>query len=138
MTDGHSNAGLCTIPVAALVKLLAAGACCDMIVLCTEARVWCSDGREDGERGAAAAVPAAVACHPRRDAGRLRAVWRCVVCCRTCDCGCSFKFTFEIGVHCSEWTMVKLLPDSIAVTQTHIGLRDGNEDGDAQGAGLCV
>ena len=35
--------------------------------------------------------------------------------------------------------MVKLLPDSIAVTQTHIGLRDGNEDGDAQGAGLwCV
>ena len=38
-----------------------------------------------------------------------------------------FKFKFEIVVHSNDWTMVKLLPDNIALTLTHVALHHDSE-----------
>ena len=42
MTDGHSDAGLCTIPVSALVKLLAASGCCQTCQSVSDTRACCA------------------------------------------------------------------------------------------------
>ena len=38
-----------------------------------------------------------------------------------------FKFMFEISVQNNEWTTVKLLPDSAAITQTSISKSSDTE-----------
>ena len=89
-TDAHSGSGLCTVPIAALVKLLD-----DSLT------------QQQHNKGNVDDTPAFLLLSVGIDGTTLD---DCVL----------FKFTFEVSVLASSWTQVKLLPETVAIVSSSI------------------